>query len=96
MSAAVCGCLRSGGQSSRRRSSKNQRPLPGLLSPCSVAAVVPRKGHLDLLDALARLREVDWRLRLVGTLERDRDHTRAVADRIEELGLGEIHYMDVR
>jgi hypothetical protein len=37
----------------------------------SVASVTPRKGHLVLIGALARLTELDWRLRCIGSLTRD-------------------------
>jgi glycosyltransferase involved in cell wall biosynthesis len=37
----------------------------------SVASVTPRKGHLVLIGALARLTEWDWRLRCIGSLTRD-------------------------
>ncbi len=53
-----------------------------------VASVVPRKGYLDLLDALAR---VDpgaggWRLTCVGSLSRDPPHARAVLDKAAAFG----------
>jgi glycosyltransferase involved in cell wall biosynthesis len=35
-----------------------------------VGAVIPRKGHRVLVDALARLPERDWHLTVVGSLER--------------------------
>ena len=36
-----------------------------------VASLVPRKGHDLLLDALARLRDLPWRLTCVGSLDLD-------------------------
>jgi len=37
----------------------------------SVATITPRKGHLLLVEALADLRDLDWRLTCIGSLERD-------------------------
>lgn len=37
----------------------------------AVGTVTPRKGHLLLIEALASLRELDWRLTCIGSLERD-------------------------
>ncbi len=37
----------------------------------TVASVTPRKGHLVLVAALARLTALDWRLRCIGSLTRD-------------------------
>jgi len=37
----------------------------------TVASVTPRKGHLVLVDALAQLTSLDWRLRCIGSLTRD-------------------------
>jgi glycosyltransferase involved in cell wall biosynthesis len=53
-----------------------------------VATLTPRKGHLVLLDALARLGALDWRLVLIGSLDRDPATTDAVRARIAALGLG--------
>lgn len=52
-----------------------------------VAAIVPRKGHMVLFDALAGLTFLDWRLVCVGALDRDPGHARAVAAHIRALGL---------
>jgi glycosyltransferase involved in cell wall biosynthesis len=53
-----------------------------------VATVTPRKGHLVLIDAVALLRELDWTLRCVGSLEREPPTVAAVRDRIAAQGLG--------
>ena len=37
----------------------------------AVASVTPRKGHRLLIEALAGLRDLDWQLECVGSLERD-------------------------
>ena len=36
-----------------------------------VASLVPRKGHRVLVEALARVRDLEWRLLCIGSLERD-------------------------
>ena len=53
-----------------------------------VATVTPRKGHLVLIEALALLRERDWTLRCIGSLERDPATVAAVRDRIASRDLG--------
>ena len=59
---------------------------PGASLLC-IASLTPRKGHLVLLEALARLPDLDWRLTLVGSLERDPGCARAVLAARERLGL---------
>jgi glycosyltransferase involved in cell wall biosynthesis len=61
---------------------------PGLALLC-VASLTPRKGHLVLLEALAALRTLDWRLRCAGSPERDPACARAIALACERLGLRE-------
>src|SRR6516164_429862 len=53
-----------------------------------VANLVPRKGHELLVEALARIRDLDWSLSCVGSLERDPPTARAVRRRIRAAGLG--------
>ncbi len=53
-----------------------------------VANVVPRKGHEVLVEALARIVDLDWSLACVGSLERDRTTVRAVLRKIRATGLG--------
>ena len=53
-----------------------------------VANLVPRKGHELLVEALARIRDLDWSLSCVGSLERDPATTRAVRRLIRAVGLG--------
>jgi glycosyltransferase involved in cell wall biosynthesis len=59
---------------------------PGLALLC-VASLTPRKGHLVLLDALAELIELDWRLTCVGSMERDPACARSIVAAIDRLGL---------
>jgi len=73
-----------------------EAPAPGEEPPRSptgaptllcVASVVPRKGQLDLVHALARLTELAWRCEVVGSLERDAGYAADVRDAIEARGL---------
>jgi len=66
-----------------------RRPRRGAArSLLCVASLVPRKGHGVLVDALARLRDLDWRLLCVGSLQRDPATARAVRRTISAAGLG--------
>lgn len=53
----------------------------------SVGTLVPRKGHDVLLRALSRLLDLDWRLTVVGSPERDRGHARMLFALAGELGI---------
>jgi len=55
----------------------------------TVGTVTPRKGHLLLVEALADLRELDWHLTCIGSLERDRTAAEALRRAIAEKELGE-------
>lgn len=71
---------------------KPARP-PGRRRACvrallCVANLVPRKGHELLVEALARIRDLDWSLCCIGSLERDRATARAVRRLIRATGLG--------
>ena len=59
---------------------------PGVALLC-VAAVVPRKGHAVLVDALSGLADRDWRLTCVGSLARSPQTVAALQTRIAALGL---------
>jgi glycosyltransferase involved in cell wall biosynthesis len=52
-----------------------------------VATLTPRKGHLVLVEALARLRHLPWRLTCAGSAERDPACAAAVRAAIGRLGL---------
>jgi glycosyltransferase involved in cell wall biosynthesis len=52
-----------------------------------VANLVPRKGHTLLVEALAGIRRLDWRLTCIGSLTRDPATTRAVRRKISTTGL---------
>ncbi len=55
----------------------------------AVGAVIPRKDHLALLEALASVRDLPWRLRVVGNLDRFPDTVAAVRARAAALGIAE-------
>ncbi|HYI82572.1 MAG TPA: glycosyltransferase family 4 protein [Acetobacteraceae bacterium] len=59
---------------------------PGV-SLLSVGALVPRKGHDILLRALGGLADLDWRLVIAGSEERDRVHAHGLRALAEELGI---------
>ena len=52
-----------------------------------VANVIPRKGHEILIEALARLRDLDWELDCIGALDRDPDCVRRVREQLAATGL---------
>ncbi|GAB3260159.1 glycosyltransferase family 4 protein [Nocardioides dilutus] len=54
-----------------------------------VAALTAGKGHDVLVAALAQVRDLDWRLTLVGPLDRDPGFVEAVRDQVADLGIGE-------
>lgn len=54
-----------------------------------VATLTPRKGHLVLIDALAELAHLPWRLLLVGSGDYAPDHGRALRRAIDAAGLGD-------
>ena len=53
----------------------------------SVGVMTPRKGHHRLLQALARLTDLDWTLTIAGDAQRDVAHAQAVAALVDDLGL---------
>lgn len=57
------------------------------LALLSVGAVVPRKDHGVLIDALSSLRDEPWRLTIVGNIKRAPDHISALRARIAAAGL---------
>lgn len=52
-----------------------------------VASVIPRKGHLVLIEALAQLVDLDWTLFCIGSLERDPVAVRAVRQAVRAANL---------
>lgn len=62
---------------------------PGPLRLLFLGNLLPGKGLLPLIDTLARIPGVDWRLAAAGSLTMDGDHVRAVRARIRRRGLGD-------
>ncbi len=60
---------------------------PGPLVLLFIGNVIPRKGLLPLVDALAAVPNRDWRLDVVGSLTMDPAHVRRVSERIQDKGL---------
>lgn len=55
----------------------------------SVGSVIPRKGHDVLVDALEKLRHLDWNARIIGGDDRDVDFAARVRVQIAEAGLAD-------
>ena len=55
----------------------------------AVGALTARKGYENLLRALARLADLDWRLTIAGGTAQAPDHADSIATLAGELGLGE-------
>jgi glycosyltransferase involved in cell wall biosynthesis len=66
-----------------------RRSANGPLRLLSVGSVVPRKGHRLLVEALAGIGSVDWRLDCIGSLERDPAAVDDLRACIAAHGLGE-------
>jgi glycosyltransferase involved in cell wall biosynthesis len=66
-----------------RRATGTGAPLQIL----SVGAVLPRKGYNLLVEALAPLKDLDWRLTIAGALDRHDEAVAAVQDAIHSNGL---------
>ena len=58
------------------------RPRRDAVTLLAVGAVVPRKGYDVLIDALATLADLDWRLVIAGDRTRDRATADAITTRI--------------
>jgi len=71
---------------------KADRPLRSRRGPVRsllcVASVIPRKGHPVLVAALARMRDLDWRMLCIGSLDRDPHTARLIRQMISAAGLG--------
>jgi glycosyltransferase involved in cell wall biosynthesis len=65
---------------------RRDRPVRRLLC---VGNVIPRKGYRVLIDALTQLRDLDWQLDCIGSLNRDPDEAQRLRKQIESAGLGD-------
>lgn len=54
----------------------------------SVGSVIPRKGHDVLVEALSKLRHLNWNAKIIGSDDRDTDFVGRVRAQIAEAGLG--------
>ena len=54
----------------------------------AVGALVPRKGHDILIEALGGLKGLDWRMTIAGPADRDVGHAGALAAQMQARGLG--------
>lgn len=59
----------------------------GQLQLLCVGSLIPRKGHLVLIDALAGCGHLPWHLCCVGALDRDQETTTKVIARLQRHGL---------
>ena len=75
------------GRARHRRSAAQPRSGGSACHVLSVGTLVPRKGHDVLLRALARLFDLEWRLTIAGSPERDRVHARTLSAMAEKLGI---------
>jgi glycosyltransferase involved in cell wall biosynthesis len=55
----------------------------------AVGSIVPRKGYDVLVEALAHIANLDWRLRIVGALDRAPEAVAALRAQIEAAGLAQ-------
>ena len=62
---------------------------PGPLQLLFLGIVIPRKGLLPLLSALAGVDRELWRLTVVGSLDFDPAHAIAVREQVDQLGLAD-------
>lgn len=68
--------------------------LPGPLELLFLGNVIPRKGLLPLLSALARVDRDLWRLSVVGGLDFDPGHAAKARQLVAELGLSDaVHFL---
>lgn len=79
-----------------RPDAASRNGMPGPLSLLCVGTVTPRKGYTVLVEALARLQDLDWNLRIVGDTSRSPREVAAVREALERTGLGNrIHFAGI-
>ena len=62
---------------------------PGPVRIFVMGSITPRKAHHVLIEALARIEDLDWTCVIAGSLEREPEVAEALFDQIAMLGLGE-------
>jgi glycosyltransferase involved in cell wall biosynthesis len=60
---------------------------PGPVRIFSMGSISPRKAHHILIEALARIEDLDWTCAIAGALERDPETAEALQEQIALLGL---------
>ena len=70
-------------------SSPQAERRPGPLRVFSLGSISPRKAHHILIEALARIEDLDWTCVIAGSLEREPEAAEALIGQIAMLGLGE-------
>jgi glycosyltransferase involved in cell wall biosynthesis len=68
---------------------RRERAAEGPVRLLSVGTVTPRKGHAVLVEALAGLADLDWRLTCLGSAERDPATAATLRQRIASSGVAE-------
>ena len=71
-----------------RRRDPNSAAPPRNVEILSVGSVIPRKGHVALVEALGRLADLDWRLVILGAADLDPAETARLDAAIAATGLG--------
>jgi glycosyltransferase involved in cell wall biosynthesis len=72
----------------RPKSPRGER-RPGPARIFSLGSISPRKAHNVLVEALARIEDLDWTCIIAGSLEREPEAAEALIGQIAMLGLGE-------
>ena len=68
---------------------RGERRRPGPVRIFAMGGVTPRKAHHVLIEALARIEDLDWTCVIAGSLEREPEVAEALIAQIAMLGLGE-------
>ena len=72
-----------------RPSARNGERRPGPARIFVMGSITPRKAHHVLIEALARIEDLDWTCVIAGSLEREPEGTEALIAQIAMLGLTE-------
>jgi glycosyltransferase involved in cell wall biosynthesis len=72
----------------RPKATRGER-RPGPVRIFAMGSITPRKAHHVLIEALARIEDLDWTCVIAGSLEREPEAAEALIGQIAMLGLGE-------